>query len=475
MSHVRQPLSLRSRLAGTLAGIFAVGMIVLFFAARSYGASAADRSFDRVLAGSAISIMETVAINDDRVSVDVPFAAMEMLSAAPDDRVFYAVTGPHRKRVTGYGDLPSREEKLSILERQIQPEIGDRVRFFDAPYRGETVRFALVGRAIVVRGVRGLVEVQVGQTRLAREAVARDTVLSALLPMALVMVLALAVLWFGADRALRPVRSIGDDIAGRAPTDLEPIDATVPSELRPFVEATNGFMRRLSANTETLKSFIADASHQMRTPLAALLAQVQAASDSKPRELRRSLEAIERNAIKLSRLLNQLLSDATVAHWADGKHFEDMDLRKTLQDAVREAAVAVEGSDVRLKTRITNAPLFGDHLMLMEALKNVIDNAMRHGILSPIDGSNTSSSLVEIELLQTANAYRILVCDRGPGIPLEDRERVFDRFARVHPDTPGAGIGLSIVRRAIEIHNGKIELLDRQGGGMIFSISLPHR
>ena len=455
----RRPLSLRARLATIMATLFVLGMVALYLVAQGYGRSAADRSFDRLLAGSAISIIETVSIVDDHIQVDVPYAALDMLSAAPDDRVFYRVIGPGSRTVTGYPDLPAPSAPT------FAPPAADAIRFFDERYRGEQVRFAIVGREIAVSGNPGWVWVQVGQTRLAREAVARETVIGALAPIAAMTLLALAAVWFGIGGALRPLRRVGDELSARAPADLRPIDAPVPTELQPLVDAMNGFMRRLAENIDTLKNFIADASHQMRTPLAALLAQTQAAQDDKPRELRRSLQAIERNGSKLAHLLNQLLSDATVAHRADVRCFDPIDIRDILQEAIRETAGVSEGSDVRLRTRLTVAPANGDRLVLVEAFKNLIHNAMRHGA--------NQEAPIEIELTGDDSGYVVQISDRGPGIPAAERERVFERFVRIGPDTPGAGIGLAIVRRAVESHGGTVALTDRHGGGLTVVVRIP--
>jgi len=453
-------LSLRARLATIMAAVFIGGMITLYIAAQGYGRAAADKSFDRLLAGSAISITETISIVDDTILVDLPYAALDMLSAAPDDRVFYRVIGPAGNTVTGYSDLPTPSDMSPA-----KAPASDTIRFYDAEYRGEQVRFALVGREIAVGGMLGSVWVQVGQTRRARETVARETVLNSLLPIAAMTVLALAAVWYGIGSALRPLHRAGEEISRRRPSDLRSIDTPMPVELRPLIEAMNGFMRRLSDNIDTLRAFIADASHQMRTPLAALLAQTQAAQADKPRELRRSLEAVERNATKLAHLLNQLLSDATVAHRADLQRFERIDLLEAVGEAIRETVGTAEGSDVRFRTSLDAAPTDGDRLMLVEALKNVIHNAVRHG--------GETDAPVEVELATDGGTYVILISDRGPGIPASKQEHVFERFARVDPRSSGAGIGLAIVRRAVESHSGTIILRDRAGGGLTAEIRLP--
>lgn len=455
----RHPPSLRTRLAVIMTTLFLLGMVALYLAAQGYGRAAADRSFDRLLAGSAISISETVSIVGNEIRVDVPYAALDMLSAAPDDRVFYRVVGPDDQTITGYADLP-----MSAAGNRADQH-SENMRFFDSRYRGELVRFALVSREIAVGGNRGWVSVQVGQTRLAREVVARETVIGAIAPIAAMTLLAICVVWFAIGGALRPLRRIGAEIAQRPPADLSPIEAPVPAELRPLVDAMNGFMRRLADNIDTLKNFIADASHQMRTPLAALLAQTQAAHGDKPRELRQSLQAIERNGSKLAHLLNQLLSDATVAHRTDMRAFDPVDLLDVLREAIRETAGTLEGSHVSLRTRLSAALIQGDRLVLVEAFKNLIHNALWHGC--GVD------QRVELELIEEKTHYLVRILDRGPGIPLKERERVFERFARVDTATQGAGIGLAIVRRGIESHHGSVALLDRPGGGLMVEVRVP--
>lgn len=456
---IRRPLSLRTRLGSITAIVFLIGMLALYVAAQGYGRSAADRSFDRLLQGSALSISETISIIDDQVRVDMPYAALDMLSTAPDDRVFYRVIGPSNRTITGYTDLPVPKEISTATVRESDP-----IRFFDATYRGEPVRFVLVGREIAVRGHAGWVWVQVGQTRLAREAVARETVLGAVAPIAAMTVVALAAVWFSIGRALQPLRRIGAEVAERPPSDLRAIDTPMSAELRPLIEAINGFMRRLADNIDTLRAFIADASHQMRTPLAALLAQAQAAQAGEPAQVHRSLEAIERNGVKLAHLLNQLLSDATVAHRADVRCFAPFDLLAALREAIRDSVGGSEGSDVRLRTPFERALCNGDRLMLIEAMKNLIHNAMHHGA--------GDDNRVDVELVGEADTYVVNISDRGPGIRADQRERVFERFARIDRDRWGAGIGLAIVRRAVESQGGTITMADRPGGGLTVTVRL---
>jgi two-component system, OmpR family, sensor histidine kinase TctE len=453
-------LSLRSRLAGMMGLLFLAGTVGLYIAARTYALAAADLSYDRLLSGAALSIEETLSVAQHEISVDIPYAALDMLSAAPEDRVFYRVIGPNGATVTGYDDLPA---PTAASHRAGDGAPGSK-KFFDAQYRGELVRFALHGRELAEPGATGWVWVQVGQTRRARQALARELVLGALLPIGAMTVLALSLVWFGIGGALRPLARIGHDLSDREPADLRPIATPVPVEMAPMVDALNGFMHRLNANIGTLRAFIAEAAHQMRTPLAALLAQAQLAPEDDPAQLRRTLRAVERNAARLTRLLNQLLSDATVIHRSDMRRFEPFDLLRMVRQAIHESVPLSGDADVQFHAPGGAAPFTGDRLMLCEALKNLIDNALRHG---------GAEGPVSIELEPTGDAYRLCVADRGPGIPLENRTRVFERFARGSSTAPGAGLGLAIVRQAVESHRGTITLLDRPGGGLIVELHLP--
>jgi two-component system sensor histidine kinase TctE len=447
-----------------MALLFLAGTVVLYFAAFAYARTAADSSYDRLLSGSALSIAETLVVSPGGVDVDIPYAALDMLSAAPDDRIFYRVFTSDGRTVTGYPDLPARTRGSSdrAPDRVGPGAMRPVPLFFDADYRGEEVRFVQLARQVAEPGRQDSIWVQVGQTRLARQALASQLVVRAVLPIALMTALALGIVWFGIGRALRPLEVIGRDLVERDPSDLRPVGAPVPIEVAPLVAAINGFMSRLSASIGGLRAFVGDAAHQMRTPLAALRAQAQLAADDDPAQLRRSMESIERNAVKLTRLLNQMLSDATVGHRSTERRIERFDLIDVVREATHEALPLASRDRVAIHTSLDSAPVNGDPLMLAEAVKNLVDNALLHGGGDIVVG-------IEADVA----GYVVSVSDRGPGIAAADREHVFERFARGAAPSPGAGLGLAIVRRAVEGHNGTVILEEREGGGLTVLIRLP--
>ncbi|MFD0326784.1 sensor histidine kinase N-terminal domain-containing protein [Lysobacter gummosus] len=450
-----------------------IGAVLLFAAARSYGRAAADRSYDHLLIASALSIADSVALVDGQWQVDLPYAALDLLAMAPEDRVYYRVASREGATITGYSDLPAPPS----------PPLDGKPRLFDAMYLGERTRFVAVSRWVAGPFAQGQAIVQVGQTRIAREALADDVVLRALVAIIAASLAALALVWVGVHRALRPVQKLERDLSLREPSDLRPVTGAVPLELDQLVGALNRFMARLSASNETLRAFMGDAAHQMRTPLAALRAQAQLALDEDdPAEQRRSLVMIERNASHMSRLLNQLLSDASAIHRAHLQQFETVDLAELLHQAIFES-IPQSGPRPDLRLAATNHPVLvrGDALLLREAIKNLIDNALKHGQPRSVDRKHVDQgeggplqialTVSDDEPVPTAV---LTVADHGPGIAAADAQTVFERFARGRDAADGgAGLGLAIVKRIVDSHGGRIDLSNRVGGGLVVTLRLP--
>ena len=452
--------SLRATLLAQMGGLFVIGMIGLYWAASAYATLAADRSYDRLLAGSALSIAESLTVTPEGVRVDIPYSALDMLAAAPDDRMFYRVVAPDGRTVTGDPDLPP----IDAAGPEASDGLGGSERFYDWPYRGETVRFVVLGRQSSSLEQKGWTWVQVGQTRNARRDLSRELLLQSLLPILLMTIVALGAVWIGIGRALRPLVRVRAALSARQPSDLSPLQTDVPDELRPIIEGINDFMGRLQGNIELLRNFIANTAHQLRTPLAALIVQLQMVERASDEDRRHGLAVANRSAKKLSRLIDQLLSDALIEHRSSLREIGIFDLKTVIASAVRETVSLMEDHDVRFASPLATAPMAGDRLMLEEAVKNVIHNALTHG---------AGEEPVEIALDRAGTGYRLTVCDRGGGIAPEQLATVFDRFRRSHGQTLGAGLGLAIVRQAVEQHGGRVVVENREGGGTCVTIELP--
>ncbi|KAF1014743.1 MAG: Alginate biosynthesis sensor protein KinB [Stenotrophomonas maltophilia] len=199
---------------------------------------------------------------------------------------------------------------------------------------------------------------------------------------------------------------------------------------------------------------------------AALRAQAKLAlDDDDPDDMRRSLQAIERNATHMSRLLNQLLSDASVIHRAHLQRFAPADLAETVHQALHEALPqAGPAPRVQLVMGAEAVQVRGDALLLREAIKNLVDNALKYG----------GDGVLQIALTVEGAQAVLTIADHGPGIAAADAGRVFERFARGEgAPAGGAGLGLAIVKRVIDSHGGRIDLANRPGGGLVATIVLP--
>lgn len=438
--------SLRNRLLlWLLVPLFLLSLLVLgeeYQRARS----SANLAYDRVLLGSALAIAERVVLDDDRLVVDVPYVALEMLTSAADDRVFYRILGPDEEFITGYRDLPSIPDEFRPL--------GDAPLFYDAQYRGDAIRVGSVTRFASNGRLSLQYTVQVAETVRARAALAQRFLIGAGLRQAALMIVVGLIVWFGVGRGLAPLKGLEAALGRRSSSDLRPIHHEVPAEIRQIVAAINSLLARLAASIEAQRRFIANASHQLRTPLAALKTQTELAlSESDPNERSRALGHLQGTIRHTARLVQQLLSLARVE--PDGGTRAE---RAPVDLAALAAVVTGEfvptavrcGIDLGLE-RAPDTPrdltVAGDPLLLEELLRNLLENALTYC---------PAGSRVTVRL----EAKGLAVEDTGPGLSETQYDAVFERFYRP-PGSPGegSGLGLAIVREIAEQHGGTIELV----------------
>lgn len=457
-------ISVRRRLLTVLGALFAVGLGAIYLLVRGYAHQTADTTYDQLLRASVLSMADSLQLVQGEWQMDMPYAALALLEQAPRDRVFYRVASARGALISGYGDLPAPPARGNADASTPQ--------LYATEYQGEPVRVAWMERKVAGPQETETAIIQVAQTREARNALADRILWQGTLALIGFTAAALALAYWGLQRSLSPIQRVERELAGRTASDLHPIAAPVPEELDMLVHSLDGFMGRLSENLDTLRLFIAEAAHQLRTPLAALHAQMEVALDEDdPAEQRRSLLAVLRNAEKLSRLVNQLLSDASVIHRSNVRQFQPVDVAELLSQAVYDTVPQADPQpDVRLHLPSANESkpprVMGDNLMLREAFKNLIDNALRHGVND--DGN------IDVRLDPHDGGWRITVSDQGPGIPPALANTAFERFARgPNPRSPGAGLGLSIIKRVVDIHGGTLSLSNRVGGGLDAVVTLP--
>jgi two-component system sensor histidine kinase TctE len=339
--------------------------------------------------------------------------------------------------------------------------------FYDGAIRGEPVRLA----AMTVPFAGGAAHILIAETLVKRERMARQLLASTALPELAFFVIALAVVWYGVGRGLAPLESLRAELAARAPRDLRPVaEDQAPAEVRPLVQALNDLLRRLGQSIDAQQRFVADAAHQLRTPLAALQAQVDAARrEAMPPELAATVDHLHAAARRAAHLSRQLLTLAAVEP-STGRPFapEPADLAAVAQARVADWVARADARAIDLGFELEPAPVAGEPGLLVELAANLVDNALhytpRGGEVTLRTGRRNGRAFLEVE-------------DSGPGIPAGERERVFERFHRVK-GTPGegTGLGLAIVREIAHRHGAAVDVGGAGSGrGTVVAVSFPAR
>ena len=423
----------------------------------------ADQPYDRVLIENVATIARLTRLEGDRVVVDLPIHADTMLHAGGDDRLIFQVRDPR-------GELLAGDENLPAPSGENEP-VFEAVRFRDQHIEGEPFRVAYQVHALDA-GQRWII-IQVAETRRKRDALASQIISGVLLPQFAILPLAVLLVWLGLSRGLAPLNRLRAKMAERRPGDLSPINTRrIPEELQPMIRSFNELMARLEENLQAQQRFIADAAHQMRTPLTGLRMQADlAVAEKDPEQLRRSVEQIAQAAERAGHLINQLLTLARAESSHDKIHrFEHVDMEALGRDVAQDWAMRARAKRIDLGFEGWPEPLFvhGVPLLLRELLNNLLDNAVKytpgggHATLRTRADDNGERVVVEVE-------------DSGIGVPAEDRERVFERFYRVlGTNADGSGLGLPICREIADLHQADLTLGPGPGGiGTCVVLELP--
>jgi two-component system sensor histidine kinase TctE len=456
--------SLLTRLLTVIVGPLIVLAVLLAVGSAYLIQSLTERTSDRVLLGSLTAIAETLATEDGEITLDLPAAAFGMLEDAERDNVYYSVRHDS-KLLTGYRDLPSiPAARLVVGQPQLRNE----------RFRGASIRVAALAKRLP--RVAEPVVVQVAETMTARNKLQARlatvlVVLVALLVAGAALLVPLAIAW-----GLKPLDQLRREVGSRqfdGPVDLSPVAlGGAPREIRPFIGAFNTLLQHLEDFTASMRRFTADASHQMRTPLAVLKTHLAlarfAGSDERQRSV--ALEEVDAAASRLERLLAQLLSLARAEEQGRGAPLVAVDLSRLATEAVAERtpqAVAA-GIDISFEAEEGGSLIaLANPFLLGEVMTNLIDNAIRY---------NRQDGHVVVRVRRDRGTPRVEIQDDGPGIPEQERSRVLQRFARLQRDSDraGTGLGLAIVHTLVSRMDGHIEMRDAlpDGRGLLVVLEL---
>ncbi len=437
---------LLQRLLIPLVTLFCFGAAASYYIALGF----ANSAYDRALYDSARSLAQQIKVVNGRTVIDLPRAALEMFEWDDLDTTYYRINSESEGFVFGHKAMPDAPEA---------PRDASRAQYYDGNILQQQVRVVALHLPAGPNGAP--VKVQVAETRNKRNQLVHEILLTLVLPQVMLIAMAGVLVWFGVTSGLMPLALLERAIATRTHRDLSPLpDRRVPAEVRPLTRAINDLMQRLGQTLSVQHRFIADAAHQLRTPIAGLKIQIERALLSTDMdEIRPALGQLRASAERVAHLSNQLLTLARAEPGAsDQTRFTDIDLNAIARETGMQWVPRALERNIDLGFSASNEParIRGDGLLLQELISNLIDNAVRYGR----DGGSITVSVA------ARPEPQITIEDDGPGIPAEDRERVFERFYRL-PESPGggSGLGLAIVREIAQAHGARVALDTPETGG----------
>ena len=418
------------------------------------------RAYDRALYDSALDLSRRLRLREGRLVVDLPPAAADMLEIDDLDHVYYEVRASNGEYVTGRKGLP---QPVATADRRPQ--------YYYGVHAEQNLRLIALRVSYDPDDEDALAQVIVGETLIKRRALAQDIISAvAITQLALIAMVSLAV-YLGVGHGLLPLGRLRQQIESRSDRDLAPLSETkTPREVRPVVHAINELMQRLQRAIASQQRFVADAAHQLRTPLAGLKTHAELAlREDTIAGMRERIVALTRATDRSARLANQLLALARAEPEASAIHaLSKLDLNQIARETTADWVPRAIERDMDLGLNAADAPIEvnGNAVLLREALANLIDNAIRYG---------RPSGRITVGVERTGDAAVLTVEDDGPGIPAQDRDRVFERFQRLaDATTEGCGLGLAIVREIAQMHEGTAVIEEGSGGmGVRVAIRIP--
>jgi len=444
----------------------------------------ANRPYDRALGEAARLVANQIGFEPGSAAADAAprvrlrsTGVIELLGSDDEDSVYFQVLGLDGTLAQGDRDLPVPEaDKVGAAVAVVR---DDTMR--DEPVRVAALWVALPGDA---QGRAALV--QVAETLGKRSRLSTEIIKGVILPQFVILPLAVLLVWLALARGIRPLSVLQERIRARPADDLSPIDErAAPEELMPLVASINGLLERLDQSMVAQKHFIADAAHQLKTPLAGLRMQAEIAAreidagQRDPRALKASLEQIALSSQRAAHAVNQLLAMARAEDRAQALRREKVDLASLTQEVVRE--LVPKALERRIDLGYEGAlpgetiPLVAQPVLLGELVRNLLDNALQY---TPAGGSATARVLPD----PFGQAVVLQVEDSGPGVPAAERELIFQPFYRaLGTGVDGTGLGLAIVQEIAQQHGAQVTVDDAHPrplppgarAGALFTVRFP--
>jgi two-component system sensor histidine kinase TctE len=438
----------------------------------------ANKPFDRALEFNVQALAQLITVQNQQVHFNLPLPAREILRADDSDEVFYQVRGVKGELLSGERDLP--------LPTDDDKGLPGEVRLRDDELRGVAVRVAYTWVKLPIAntsnngGAQLPALVQVAETREKRSVLATEIIKGVMLPQFVILPLAVLLVWMALARGIKPLHLLEQRIRRRRPDDLSPLDdKAVPLEVAPLVQSVNDLLTRLNDSIATQKRFLADAAHQLKTPLAGLRMQADLAQreGTSTEDLKRSLQQIGRSSIRATHTVNQLLALARAE--SGGIHIarQPCNLVQLTMDVVQDCLPRAMDKRIDLgfegaEAHMPGVWLDGNPTLLQELVRNLVDNAINY---TPSSAERPGVVTARVLADTFGKVLLLQVEDSGPGIPEAERELVFQPFYRaLGNEADGSGLGLPIVLEIARQHGATITMEDAHPGqtppGICFSV-----
>lgn len=449
------PPSLRHLLLRWLAP--ATALLLLASAVTGYftAVGSATLAYDRALLDGALALSQQIRNEQGRLVLNLQPQASQVLTTDKYDRIFFAVRGPDDTLLGGTAALTEPETALPVREP------GEHWSFADHRLNGQPIRVA----ALQTQHDGLPVSVLMAETTVKRSRLVREVLIGMLLPELLLVAATLAIVVIGVRHGLRPLEGLRGQLSRRSEVDLRPIDVdALPEEIQPLAGEINNLLARLGTSIDAQRHFVSDAAHQLRTPIAALQAQVEALQQEGSAEQARQLAPILAGVRRQAHLVHQLLALAR-AEPDISRSRQTINLDVLIRDGADRWLPDAIARGVDLGFELAPATVSGVALLLEELVANLVDNALRY---TPAGGT------VNVRCGMKAGAAIVEVDDSGPGIPEKDRKRVFERFVRLEgAGSEGCGVGLAIVQMIARQHDATVAISDSPLGGTRVRVSFP--
>lgn len=425
-----------------------------------------DEVIDRTLAKSSRALARQVKPFGNGFYVDFPRAARDILEQDPDDRIYYTVSSPPEAFLLGDPNLPPPPAHTSRKPGS--------TTFYNGKMGSVDVRVVALYLRAGTPDRPEMMLVQIAKSRALNAELAQKILLDMGLPLFVLMGMTSVLVWAGISRGLSPLRDLRRTVENRSARDLAPIAIdNAPAEVRTLARAINDLLDEVNRQVLQQRRFIADAAHQLRTPLAGLKSQAEllqgelAEVEPDHLSLARQLSQLQSGVARAIRLVNQLLALARAEPEA-GLQMQTLDLLALAREVASEMVQAAfrKDQDLGLEGEADSLPVMGHAGLLRELIANLLDNAIQY---SP-EGSE-----ITLQLSRHAGMVTVAVRDNGPGIPPAELAHVFERFYRGSAEGrgKGCGLGLAIVQEIALRHRSQIQLESLPEGGLQASFTLP--